>query len=238
LLPGWIVDGQVVDYSALSDALALWLAQTGVRKLAMTLPAEVCCSRLLQQPPHLRPWRRRPWLAQQAALARSQESAVWLAHRLEQSPAHWRIVSAPLDLIQDWQGLAEAAGCQLQLLEDAHQASWRALQRWSDSPSAGACLFQVGASCVQVLQEQAGCWQWRWRSGPAEPELLSSCLSMAEGSPEIFLIGEGELADTLRQGLSQAGRAPREPALLPGLCSEDTVTAASWPALGLAGSWL
>ena len=61
LRPGWVENGQVLEYPDLVDALQQWLAGNQVRELAMALPAEVCNSFVVQAPGRVLRWGRRRW---------------------------------------------------------------------------------------------------------------------------------------------------------------------------------
>lgn len=233
MAPGWLEDGRLTDYAAVAEAVSQGLAQVGVQRLAMTVPPEACHCQVLEPPSKVWPWRRRAWLRAQALQGPFGEQSSWVAHRLDGPQAHWRLMSASAEVLQDWQGLAEAAHCQLICLEDAHQAGWRALDQWLAPPAPGACLFQVGTFCVQTLQERAGRWQWAWRTQEQCADPLERCLAHAAGSPAVFVLGEGELAARVYDGLEQAGINPITPS--PKLDCQGDFTAACWPVLGLAG---
>lgn len=234
VMPGWVDGGHVMDFLALSDALSLWLAEAGQRRVALSLPPEICDCQLFKPPFRARWWRPGRWLEQQIRPTGQGEPPVWVAHRVAEPAAHWRVVSAPLDRVQDWQGLIEAAGCELLVLEDAHQASWRALERWSAAPQPGAVLLQVGSACVQALREHNGRWHWAWRARQPEQDLLRLGLETALSHSAVFLIGEGDLADALRSALHEAGCDLREPILDPALQVDASFGAGSWSVLGLA----
>lgn len=208
--PGWVESGQVLDYQSLVDALQQWLAGSQAGELAMALPAEVCASATVMPPKHLLPWGRRRWLARCAAdlLGRPVSELSWSAHALPGSA--WRLMVAPLDQVQDWLGLAEALGCEAVTLDEAHQAAWRALDRWQEGLPPGAWLFQVGSACVQALHEQGDRWQWAWREQAQAEDMLARCLKSAAGSP-VFLLGQSSLAQDLQRGLAAAGMKPMQP---------------------------
>jgi len=235
VIPGWIDGGHLMDYSALCDALRLWLAETGSRRVALSLPAEVCDCRLLKPPPLARWWRPGRWFEQQFESVEASQPWIWIAYPVADPASYWRTLCAPLERIQDWQGLIEAAGCELLALEDAHQASWRALDQWSLAPPSGGVLLQVGAACVQALQERERRWRWARRARQPEQDLLPLCLEAARSSTDLFMLGEGELAESLRSALRGAGFDPREPALDPALQGDPSFCTGSWSALGLAG---
>lgn len=235
VLSDWLEGGRLIDYSAVVEAVSKGLAEAGVRRLAMTLPAEVCHCDLLEPPTGRWRWLQHRWLSQQALKGPLGSQAVWAAHQLEEPTPGWRLMSASIESLQDWQGLAEAAQCELVCLEDAHQAGWRALDQWHPPPVPDVCLFQVGLTCVQALCERLGRWQWAWRMQDRAVDPLERCLEFAANRPMVFLVGEGDLATRIRVGLEQAGHPPREPSPNPELVLEGDFTVSSWPALGLAG---
>ncbi|MEI7783038.1 MAG: hypothetical protein WCK08_01540 [Betaproteobacteria bacterium] len=210
LRPGWVEAGQVLDYQSLVDALQQWLAGSVPSELAMALPAEVCTSWVVEAPKRLLPWGRRRWLARCAAelMRRPVAELSWSAHLL-QGP-RWRLMAAELDQVQDWLGLGEALGCSSISLDEAHQAAWRALDRWQEGLPPGACLFQVGSACVQALQERNGRWQWSWRDQGPQQDLIDRCRASVAGA-SVFVLGQSPLAQALQQDLAQAGFNPTQP---------------------------
>jgi hypothetical protein len=229
--PDSLEGGRLVDYPAIAEAVSQALAEAGVQRLAMALPADLCHARILQTPAGVRPWRRRAWLQAQASQGPFGTQSAWAAHRLDSPEAGWRVLSTSMDTLHDWQGLAEAAHGQLLVLEDAHQAGWRALDQWC-GPAPGACLFQVGHACVQALNEHAGRWQWAWRAHD-DADSIERCLAFAASRPAVFVVGEGDLTERIGVALAQAGLNPGTPS--PNLDSDGDFTGACWPVLGLAG---
>lgn len=230
--PGGLEGGRLTDYPAIAEALSQALLEMGVQRLAMALPADACHCQILPMPSGLRPWRRRAWLQAQALQGPFGAQSAWAAHRIEHPQPGWRLMSASIETLQDWQGLAEAARGQLLVLEDAHQAGWRALDQWC-CPVPGACLFQTGHACVQALQEHAGRWQWAWRMQTDAADSIERCVEFAASHSAVFVLGEGELADRLASALAQGGLNPCAPS--PDLDGGSDFTAACWPVLGLAG---
>lgn len=240
LKPGWVEAGRILDYQSLVDALQQWMADSGVERLAMALPAEVCVSEVVDAPRRMLPWQRRRWLARCAAdlLGRPVSELSWSAHALPGSLPRWRVMTVPLDWVQDWLGLAEAVGCELVALDEAHQAAWRALDQWQFEPPAGSWLLQVGPGTVQALQERDGHWQWAWRDATEHPMWLRRCIE-AVGQAPVFWTGQGDQADALQQALLAEGLQPQRPlpsqALhwAPGLSAHDEA-GCLWTVLGLA----
>ncbi len=235
VLSGWLEDGRLIDYSAAVEAVSHGLAETGVRRLALALPAEVCHCQMLEPPAGRWRWRQHRWLSRQALKGPFGEESVWAAHPMEGPTAGWRLMSASIESLQDWQGLAEAADCELVCMEDAHQAGWRALDQWHPPTTPDACLFQVGVGCVQALWERSGRWQWAWRIQGRSLDPLERCLEFAANRSMVFLVGEGDLAARIRSSLERAGHQPREPSPDPELVLDGDFSTASWPVLGLAG---
>ena len=240
LKPGWVEAGRILDYQSLLDALQQWLAGNGVTQLVMALPAEVCVSQVLEAPRRLLPWQRRSWLSRCASewLGRPPSELSWSAHALSGPTPRWRLTVAPIEQVQDWLGLAEAVGCELVALDEAHQAAWRALDQWQDALPMGSWLLQVGGGSIQALREQDGHWQWAWRESTDSPDWLGRCLA-AVGQAPVFWTGQGDQASALQMALLAAGLHPQRPLLsqtlhwAPGLSAPDEVDAL-WPALGLA----
>lgn len=234
VMPGWLEDGHLMDYPAVADVLSQGLAEAGVHRLAMTLPAQSCHFQFLPAPSGFWRVRRRSWLQEQVAQGPCGHQVRWAAHLMEAPSPGWRVLSAPPETVQDWQGLAEAAQCELICLEEVHQAGWRALDQWH-VPASGACLFQVSATCVQTLQERSGHWQWAWRVQGPQTDPLERCLEFARNCSVVYIAGEGELASRIRMGLEQAGLNPCDPSPIPELALDGDFTPACWPVLGLAG---
>ena len=240
LRPGWVENGQVLAYSELAEALQQWLAGHQVRDLAMALPPEACLSGVVQAPTGLWPWRRRRWLAARAAelMGRPVAEISWSAHELPGPVPRWRLMAASLDQVQDWLGLAEATGCDCLFLDEAHQAAWRALDRWQEAVPSGTWLFQVGSTCVQALHEQGQRWQWAWRQQDQASDPIPRCLAAVAGA-SAFVLGQSPLALALQQALSAAGSKVLQPTALERLHWSpdllwDRYASAYWTALGLA----
>jgi hypothetical protein len=241
LEPGWLQAGRISDFLPLADTLQQQLAETGIERLAMALPAEACASAVLVPPAGLSRLRPRPWLQQQAAalLQRPLSELTWSAHALPGRPLRWRLVCAPLDLVQDWMGLAEAARCELVRLDEVHQASWQSLARWYGDAPESTLLLQVGAASVQALQWRGGQWHWLWREQTDAQRVLEHCLRAVSGTTELALIGDSPLAQDLRAQFNADGRSVLRP--LPTQSPSwaaggplDRLGDAFWPALGLA----
>ena len=241
LQAGWVEGGRVIEFAALAQALEQWVAVTGVHRLAMALPAEACASIVAEQPKRQMPWQRHAWLAQQASdlLARPVTQISWSAHALPGRSGCWRLMCTAMEWVQDWQGLAEAAGCELVCLDEAHQASWRALDRWHQGATPGAMVLQVGSACVQALQAVDGQWQWAWRVQAPADDVIAQCLMTLGSASELALIGHSALAAALYQGLQDAGCVVSQPAPVgfgawAAEHSGSELSDAFWPALGLA----
>jgi hypothetical protein len=244
LRPGWVENGQVLEYPDLVDALQQWLAGNRVRELAMALPPEVCASFVVQAPARVLRWSRRRWLAACAAdlMRRPASELSWSAYELPGSTPGWRLMAVGLDQVQDWLGLAEALACDCLHLDEAHQAAWRALDRWHEGLPPGAWLFQVGSTCIQALYEQGQRWHWAWRDEGQAQDLMDRCLASAAGA-SVFVLGQSPLAQALQQALAAAGTIPLQPE--PGDRLQwatdvflDRRSPGYWTALGLAGQGL
>jgi hypothetical protein len=241
LEPGWLQGGRISDFLPLADTLQQQLAETGIERLAMALPAEACASAVLEPPTGLSRLRPRLWLQQQAAalLQRPPPELTWSAHALPGRPLRWRLVCAPLDLVQDWMGLAEAAQCELVRLDEVHQASWQSLARWYGDAPESTLLLQVGAASVQALHWRGDQWHWLWREQADAQRVLEHCLRAASGASPLALIGESPLAQDLRAQFNADGRSVLRP--LPTQSPSwaaggplDRLDDGFWPALGLA----
>ena len=240
LRPGWVENGQVLAYPELVDALQQWLSGNQVRDLAMALPPEVCTSCVLEPLPRLLPWGRRRWLAARAAdmMGRPVSELSWSAYELPGETPRWRLMATGLEQVQDRLGLAEAMACDCLRLDEAHQAAWRALDRWHEPLPSGAWLFQVGTSCVQALREQGHRWQWAWRDQGQAQDLIERCLASA-GTATVYVLGQSPLAQALAQALSAAGLCLQQPEPCDRLhwASDillDRRSPGYWTALGLA----
>lgn len=241
LEPLWLQGGRITDFLPLADTLQQQLAETGVGRLAMALPAEACASAVLEQPGGWSRLRGRAWLERQATnlLQRPLSELTWSAHALPGRPRRWRLLCASLDLVQDWLGLAEAAQCELIRLDEVHQASWQALARWYRDAPESTILLQVGAASVQALQWRDGQWHWLWREQADAQPLLEHCLRAVSAASSLALIGDSPLAQDLRAHGEAAGRPFLRPlpAQSPAWAAGgplDRLSDAFWPALGLA----
>jgi hypothetical protein len=241
LEPLWLQGGRIADFLPLADTLQQWLAETGVSRLAMALPAEACASAVLERPGGWSRLRRRAWLQSQAAalLQRPLTELTWSAHALPGRPPRWRVLCASLDVVQDWMGLAEAAGCDLIALDEVHQASWQALAHWYCDAPQSTLLLQVGSASVQALHWQGEHWHWLWREQADAQLLLEHCLRAVSDERHLALIGDSPLAQELRAQLDAAGRSllRPSPAQSPSWVAGgplDRLSDAFWPALGLA----
>lgn len=241
LEPGWMQGGRISDFLPLADTLQQQLAETGIERLAMALPAEACTSAVLEPPAGWSRLRARPWLQQQAAalMQRPLSELTWSAHALPGRPQRWRLVCACLELVQDWMGLAEAAQCKLVRLDEVHQASWQALARWYGDAPESTLLLQVGAASVQALQWRGGQWRWLWREQADAQRVLEHCLHAARDAGQLALIGYSPLAQDLQAQFNADGRAvlrplPAQSPLWAAGGPLDQLSDAFWPALGLA----
>ena len=208
LEPGWLQGGRIGDFLPLADTLQQSLADTGVSRLAMALPAEACASAVLEQPGGWSRLRRRAWLQRQAAalLQRPLSDLTWSAHALPGRPRRWRVLCASLDVVQDWMGLAEAAGCDLIGLDEVHQASWQALAHWCCDAPPSTLLLQVGTASVQALQWRGEQWHWLWREQADAQPLIELCLRSLSDASQVALIGDSPLAQELRAQSDVAGK--------------------------------
>jgi hypothetical protein len=241
LEPGWLQGGRIGDFLPLADTLQQSLADTGVSRLAMALPAEACASAVLEQPGGWSRLRRRAWLQRQAAalLQRPLSDLTWSAHALPGRPRRWRVLCASLDVVQDWMGLAEAAGCDLIGLDEVHQASWQALAHWCCDAPPSTLLLQVGTASVQALQWRGEQWHWLWREQADAQPLIELCLRSLSDASQVALIGDSPLAQELRAQSDVAGKRllRPSPAQSPYWAAGgplDRLSDAFWPALGLA----
>lgn len=118
---GSVQDGRIVQFEGLAQALQQLVAQANAgRRIALALPYELGWHRALSVPPGLAPWSWRRWLcaqAEQLGQAPLQDLA-FDVQPLGGQPLQVLLSVYPLELLDDWQGLAEAAGLEVVLLDD------------------------------------------------------------------------------------------------------------------------
>ena len=139
-------DGRIVQFEALAELVRAWLTEAGLGpspRVAMALSGPLLRRQRLPAPADWRPWRWRPWLQAQAErLAQAPlHEVAWSVQVLPGRPVQLWLCACPLAWVEDWQGLAEAAGLSLVRLDDRervlHQAEgmgadWFSGLRWAE----------------------------------------------------------------------------------------------------------
>jgi hypothetical protein len=158
-------DGRILQFELMAQTLKQLVASAGGgRRIALALP-EAAWQQELVLPAGLRPWAWRPWLVAQAEqLAQtSADALVWCTEPLMASPLKLRLTVRSLEEVQDWQGLAEAAGLDLVLLDDRQRVMHLALRALAE-PAAAAALWVL----AEVDLER--CVIHRWAPGLAHEQ--------------------------------------------------------------------
>jgi hypothetical protein len=171
---------RILQFESLASLLRDLVTSAGpVRRIALALPPGPW-RQVLDLPAGLRPWAWRRWLQAQAEqLARSSApQLVWGAELVQARPPKVLLSVHPLELVQDWQGLAEAAGLSLVLLDDRPRVMLLALRALGLAPFEGRPV---------VLAEIQGerCVMHRWQVGQA-PEVLDG--GTLEDMPDVSVL--------------------------------------------------
>lgn len=150
-------DGRIVHFELMADTLRQLVASAGGgRRIAMALP-EAAWQQVLELPAGLAPWAWRRWLtaqAEQLSLG-SADELVWCVEPVIGSRSKLRLTVRVLEDVQDWQGLAEAAGLELVLLDDRQRVIHLALRALGLEPV-------VGRSWVLAEAEDERCTLHQW----------------------------------------------------------------------------
>lgn len=154
LAPDSFLDGQVRQFELVSSVLRDLAHIAGVgRRIALCVPNAVASHHELAVPATVRPWAWRSWLRQQAEdLAGAPfDSLAFDVQMLQTSPLRVLLSLCPREALEDWQGLAEAAGLELALLDDRPRVMRLALQALGLSAAGGNCvLAEAGADRCQL----------------------------------------------------------------------------------------
>lgn len=187
-------EGNIRQFDTLVLALRQLLERhgPGTRELAMALPAAAVRRATWLAPPGLKEAALDDWVNEQTALhwstgqqPLSLDYGYWPEHRPADATllpsaglAQVWVAAAPLEMVQDRQGLAEACGLQLTALEDGADASARAWHRaraacgLTTEPE-GACLAQ-DLWLFQGLRLGPGLNDW-----PAEPQRYAAACGLS-----------------------------------------------------------
>jgi len=174
LLAGSLQDGQLRQFDAVCKVLRELVRQADAgSRVALALPQELARRQVLVVPA-LRPWQWRAWLEAQAehlAGAPVQTQALDVQLLLAR-PLTVLLSVCPRESLEDWQGLAEAAGLQLALVDDRLRVMRLALDVLGLAPGADG-------DCALAEAEMDRCSLHVWRPGQA---VQSRQLSMWGGA--------------------------------------------------------
>lgn len=153
--------GRLQHFDALVAALREQVRPLGFRpQLALAAPEAVTRRQALSVPDGLRPWRWRTWL--QTEVERlgqaTADTLVFDVCPLPWPPLTVLLTVCPREVVEDWQGVAQAAGLELVRLDDRPQAQHRAL----------VLLGLVPTSAGSVVLAESGGDGWRlqrWQAG-------------------------------------------------------------------------
>lgn len=177
LLAGSLQDGQLRQFDAVCKELRELVRQADAgHRVALALPQELARRQVLAVPPALRPWQWRAWLedqAEQLAGVPAQTQAMDVELLLVR-PLTVLLSVCPRESVEDWQGLAEAAGLQLALVDDRLRVMRLALTVLGLAPGADG-------DCALAEAEVDRCSLHVWRPGQA---VQSVQLSMRGGAAE------------------------------------------------------
>lgn len=131
-------DGRIVQFELMTETLAQLVASAGGgRRIALALP-QAAWQQVLELPSGFKPWAWRRWLTAQAEqLAQTPADALaWCTEPVLGSRSKLRLSVRALEEVQDWQGLAEAAGLELVLLDERPRVMHLALRALGLGPAA------------------------------------------------------------------------------------------------------
>ncbi len=168
--------GRLRQFEAVAHALRELVAPLGARaRVALALPEAPLRRRALAVPSGLRPWRWRAWVQAQAEQL-GQAPAAALAfdvQPLQRPPLKVLLTVCPREVVEDWQGLAQAAGLELAWLDDRTQALHRALAWLAPAPEPGCdeLVAEVSAGSCRLQRGGAGQgWQVQHLDSPHAAE--------------------------------------------------------------------
>lgn len=153
-------DGRIVQFESMAETLQQLVASAGGgRRIALALP-EAVWQQVLELPSGFQPWAWRRWLAAQAEqLAQSPaDTLVWCTEPVFGSRSKLRMSVRALEEVQDWQGLAEAAGLELVLLDERPRVIHLALRALGLGPA-------TSGMWVLAEAEDERCTLHQWAPG-------------------------------------------------------------------------
>ena len=215
LTPDCLQDGQLRQFDVVSAVLRELVQAAGAgRRIALGLPAELTRHHVLAVPATVRPWAWRSWLRQQVEqLAGAPVEAFAMdVQMLQPSPLTVLLSVCPREVLEDWQGLAEAAGLELALLDDRLRVMHLALQAlhlWPETGASGVLAEVSADSCDVHVWRPAQAWQSQVWDGSSVLDL-----PLPGGSAEGLLVGR---ADDLRFWAARLAEAAGGVWLPPGL---------------------
>ena len=172
--------GRILQFEALVRVLREGMVSAGGGpRIALTLPPQTARTQVLTVPASLRPWGWKRWLSERAEELGQMpiDALVYDVQMLTRTPLTLRLSVCPLEVVQDWQGLAEAAGLELVLIDDRSRVMHLALQALGMAPDGAAtlALAEVEQERCHIHLWQAGepAAQWEY-SGPEDAHLPSS----------------------------------------------------------------
>lgn len=177
LAAGSLQDGQLQQFDAVCKVLRELVHQADAgSRVALALPQELARRQVLLVPA-MRPWQWRGWLqaqAEQLAGAPAHTQAVDVQLLLVR-PLTVLLSVCPRETLEDWQGLAEAAGLQLALVDDRLRVMRLALDVLGLASGADV-------DCALAEAEVDRCEVHVWRPGQAvQSRQLSSWGAAAAG---------------------------------------------------------
>lgn len=206
LPPGACEAGRLLQFEPMVRALRSLCEGAGERRpIALALPASMRTQALVMPPADLRPWAwRRWWQAQAEALAQAPADAlVW---ELEPVGTQCRLTVCERDALEDWLGLAEAAGLALALVDEVHRVAVLALRSLClrDSVSVGssplACIAWADESGCLLVTARRDEPPRPWPSAADDPPL-----TLPQGG---WVVGEEAACAAWAPVLEQASGAP------------------------------
>lgn len=180
---GALEDGRILQFEPLVRVLRQGAAAAGGgQRLALALPPEVGRRQVLTVPADLRPWTWRRWVHEQAELLGEapSDALAFDVQMLSHSPLTLWLTVCPIELVQDWQGLAEAAELDLVLIDDRVRVMHLALKALGLCPAGNLALAEV---------EEERCRIHRWRPGEPPAWLDAADLALQERPPGGWVLG-------------------------------------------------
>lgn len=171
-------EGRIQHFEQAVRALQQLVASAAQgRRIALALPPSPVWRALLDVPASLRPWAARPWLCERAEQlsALPADRLSWAAEMVSRQPARLMLSVRPLDVVQDWQGLAEAAGLDLVLLDDRQRVIQLALRALGlGNSDSGVWLAEASEESCTIFRWHAAELpeQWTWGAGQTLADLL------------------------------------------------------------------